>query len=436
MRFPLALASLALASFFGATALIAQNTPTPAPASQPKPVTVPVTLDQGRIVIDVDVPLPSGSIERVRGWVDSASPDLYMSQRLAGLLGLALHCDGQSCAGTPAAASLPLQIVIGGLKVILPATSEVRIPAGKPALAPGMSAEINIPSSILRNYAVLINFPDREFTLGPPGSLKFNGDKSKMLVNPSNGLIQIPSKIDNKNCDLGLGVGSSVNFLSELLFDKLANAHPAWPQLTGAVGPFNTGERNDEPAWKLMRVDRIQFGPLFLTDAAVARLPENPTLPFVAFASTPTVGILASEALMNYRIGLDYAHSIIYFDIGRTAKFPGFDVPGLILRAEDDNTFTILGVADFEGKPSVPDVQAGDHLVAVGDSSIANFTMGQVWALLEGSPRQERRLTIERAAKQFSIVARAQHFLGEPHISDPLGNGAKNDETRPKPTKN
>jgi hypothetical protein len=33
--------------------------------------------------------------------------------------------------------------------------------------------------------------------------------------------------------------------------------------------------------------------------------------------------------------------------------------------------------------------------------------------MLGGTPGQERRLTIERAGKQFTIAATVQHFLGE-----------------------
>jgi C-terminal processing protease CtpA/Prc len=123
--------------------------------------------------------------------------------------------------------------------------------------------------------------------------------------------------------------------------------------------------------------------------------------------------VLGSDALMNYRVGLDYAHSSAYFDIGRTFKFPEFDVVGLVLRPEDDTRFTILGVADFEGAPSVPEVQAGDHLVAVDGIPVPDSTMGQVWSLLEGSPGQERKLTVERAGKQFTVAAKVQHFLAD-----------------------
>jgi len=434
MRFPAALVVifiliLFLILFLGADVL-AQNTSN----SEPLSVTVPITLDQGRVVIDVDLRLRDGSTERVRGWVDNGNPDLYMSQRVANLMGLRVSCDGQICSGTPKSRDVSLEIVIGGMKISLSQAGgqvgekigETKIPAGTLALAPGMSAEINLPSSVLRNYDVIVNFPDRELTIGLPGRLKFNGVKTKMLVNASNGLIQIPSKIENKNFDLCLDLGSSINFLSQELFDKLSYAHPDWPHMTGAVGPFNTGELGGEPTWRLMRVDRVQYGPLFLTDVAVADLAKDSSKHRLAlFEQRPsftTAGLLSSEALLSYRVGLDYAHSTVYFDIGRTVKFPDFDVVGLILRPEGDNAFTIAGIADFDGKPSVAGVQAGDPLVAVDDTPVADFTLGQVWSLLEGSPGQERKLTIERAGKQFTVVAKVQHFLGDaPRTDDANG---------------
>jgi C-terminal processing protease CtpA/Prc len=107
----------------------------------------------------------------------------------------------------------------------------------------------------------------------------------------------------------------------------------------------------------------------------------------------------------------------VYFDLGTTFKASDFDVVGLILRPEDDVRYTILGIADFDGKPSVSGgqdgAQPGDHLVAVDITPVPGSTMGQVWSLLQGQPGQERKLTLERGGKQFTVVAKVQHFLGE-----------------------
>ena len=264
---------------------------------------------------------------------------------------------------------------------------------------------------------MLIDLPDREFTIAQPGALKFQGVATKVFVNSQTGLIQVPSQIENKKYNLALDVGSSISFLSDELFDKLAAANADWPHMTGAVGPANMWGLDDEPKWKLMRLNRVQFGPLYLTDVAVVDFAGDRWEYFVKRAGVPTAGLLGASALMNYRIGLDYAHSTVYFDIGKTFEFPDFDVVGLILRPEDDTRFMILGVADLDGKPSVPTgddgVRAGDHLVAVDNIPATGSTMGQVWSLLEGTPGQERKLTIERDGKQFSVIAKVQHFLAE-----------------------
>jgi hypothetical protein len=162
-----------------------------------------------------------------------------------------------------------------------------------------------------------------------------------------------------------------------------------------------------------MRVDRVQYGPLFLTSVvAVDQLGVRPPF-FDNGAGGATAGWLGSEALMNYRIGLDYAHSAVYFDIGRTFNFPDFDLIGVILRPEDDGRFTVLAIADYEGKASVPEVRAGDQLVAVDGIPIRGSTLGQVLLMLGGEPGKERSLTVERAGEQFVVAAKVQHFLGE-----------------------
>jgi hypothetical protein len=377
-----------------------------------KPVTVPLILDHNRVVIEVGLPVADGSTQRVRAWVDNGNPDLYLSRHAAMLMGLAVACGDTECSGSP-----PHEIMISGMKIPLTGIKEAKLPL-KPVsaagvMASGMNAEINIPSTILRNYDVLINFPDHEFTIGPPGSVKFRGIKAKVIVNGESGFIQVPTQIENKKYNLALDVGSSISFLSGELFDKLAAAHSDWPHMTGAIGPANMWGLQDEPKWKLMRVDRVQYGPLFLTSVVTVHQPGTRPPFFDNGAGGTTAGLLGSEALMNYRIGLDYAHSVVYFDIGRTFNFPDFDVIGLILRPEDDGRFTILAIADYDGKASVPEVQAGDQLVAVDGIPVRGSTLGQVLLMLGGEPGKERSLTVERAGKQFIVAAKVQHFLGE-----------------------
>ncbi len=390
----------------------------PASSLAPQVVTVPLTIDHNRVVIEVNVLLSNGTTQRVHAWVDTGDPDLYISQRLA----TSMSCNGKICAGAP-----PVEMTIGGMTIPLggripgAGIKQAKIPLrsdnATSVMAPGMNAEINIPSTVLRHYDVLIDFPDRKFSIGAPGTIHFRGPSGKVQIDAENGLIQVPSQIEKKKYTLGLNLGASISFLSEELFDKLAAANPDWPNMTGAVGPVNMWGAEEETKWRAMRIDRLQYGPLFLTNVAMVALPAT----YVDFLERPTgesaAGILGSSALLNYRIGLDYAHSMIYLEFGRMFSFPDFDVIGLTLHPEDDGRFTILGVAEFEGKPSLPygpeGVQAGDRLIAVDNIPVGGSTLGQVWNMLGGTPGQERKLTIERGGRQFAVTAKVHHFLAE-----------------------
>jgi len=382
----------------------------------PASATVPAVIDHNRVIIDAEVPLPNGSTQRVRAWVDNGNPDLNLSRRLAMAMGLSVTCDDHECSAPP-----PHTMTIGGMTISLAGVKEAKIPL-KPVnaasvLAPGIDAEVNIPAAVLRHYDVLIDFPGHKFSIGEPGSLQFRGPAGKVEINPDSGLIQVPSKIENKKYNLALDIGSCISFISDELFDRLATAHPDWPHMTGAVGPANMWGLDEEPKWKLMRLDRVQYGPLFLANVAVVEFPKDRMDYFSKRAGIPTAGLLGTNVLLNYRVGIDYAHSTVYFEFGRMFNFPDFDVIGLILRPEDDGRYTILGVADIDGKPSVPTgpdgVQPGDHLVAVDDIPVRGSTMGQVWKMLGGTPGQERKLMIERAGKEFSVGGAVQHFLAE-----------------------
>lgn len=382
----------------------------------PKSVTVPAAIDHNRVVINAELPRPDGSSERVRAWVDNGNPELMLSRRLATAVQLAISCTDKECSAPP-----PPEVIVGGMKIPLTAVKEAKIPL-KPVnaaavLAPGMNVEITLPSSILRHYDVLMDFPARKFSIGEPGTIHFRGPSGKVLINSENGLIQVPSQIENKKYNLALDLGSSISFLSDDLFEKLASSHPDWPHMTGAVGPANMWGADDETKQRLMRIDRLQYGPLFLANTVLAELPKGWLEFFEKRVGVPTAGVIGPNALLNYRVGLDYAHSTVYFEFGRMFNFPDFDVIGLILRPEDDGRFTILGIADLDGTPSVPagspGAQAGDHLIAVDDIPVRGSTMGQVWNMLGGTVGQQRKLTIEHRGNQLTIVATVQHFLAE-----------------------
>ena len=378
----------------------------------PTSATVPITLDHNRIIIDVYFPMPDGTKTRVRGWVDNGNADMLITQPLAQKLGLEISAETSDPKSAKVrTAPPPREFLIGDMAIHANSVKETTVMLDRKTIGPGLSAEVNIPSTVLRNYDVVVDYPNREFTIAAPGTIHPSGTAVKAILNPQNGLLQIPAKIGDEEHNLGFDVGASFSLLFSDVLAKLQKAHPAWPHMTGAVGSANMWGFDDEAHMELLRVPEVQYGGIRLDGLGLGSLPEVASDWFQKRAGVPTAGLIGANALLRYRIGIDYAHSAVYFDQTSKASAPDMDVVGLTLRPELDKRYTVIGVADYEGKPSVPDVRAGDVLVSIDKVPAAGGTMGQVWSLLGGSPGEIRALTLERDGKQFTMNATVRRFL-------------------------
>jgi len=375
-------------------------------AQEPKSVTVPVTLDHNRAVIDVYLPLPDGSTKRVRAWVNTGSTELTVSQRVGELYG-ALKCEGKTCES-----SIPPEIQIGGMKISLAGMQSAHAPAGVPkdVMVAGMSPEITLPASLLRNYDILVDYANRQFTIGPPDSVKFPGQAVKARIHPT-GLVNITGRVQSDQVSLLLDTGSGISFVAADRFAKWHGAAPSLPYLRGAVGAANLWGAPDEAGRELLRMASIHLGTSALWGVVVASLPPATLHQINERVGADTNGLLGGEAFRNCRVGIDYAHQTVYIDsVGHNAA-PDMDVVGVTLHPETDGRFTVLAVLEFEGKPAVPEVKPGDTLIGVDGAPATGATLGQVWSLLGGTPGQTRTLTLERDGKRFNVDARVQRFL-------------------------
>jgi hypothetical protein len=379
----------------------------------PPSATVPVTLDHNRIIIDVYLPLPDGTQKRVRGWVDTGNTDVWISARVARLMALQPTPDSKETEILGAKArtyQAPKEIVVGGMKISFAGVKEAKMVAAD-SIAPGSSAEINLPSTVLRNYDLIMDYVDRELTLAAPGQAKFSGKSAKAFVNPPNGLIQVPTKIEGKPYQLTLDLGASFSMLAGDVFQKLAKDNPKWPRNTGPVGTELFWGMADEVKAQALRIPSIEYGPVKLNAVGFDEFPEPHMSGYRQYAGAETSGLIGGNALLNYRVGIDYAHSTVYFDQRGSYVAPGIDVVGLTLRPELDGRYTVIGVPEYEGKPAVPEVKAGDVLVMIDKVPAKDSTMGQVWSLLGGDPGETRVLTLERDGKQFTVKATVLRFL-------------------------
>jgi hypothetical protein len=308
------------------------------------------------------------------------------------------------------AAQVPDELLIGDKKIDLTGIKEAKV-LSEESIAPGSSASIKLPAPLLRNYDVSINYMDREFTIGPPGSIHFEGETLKATVGEQTGLLQTECAIAGKKQPISFDPGTSVSWISAELIAKWHKEHPDWPSMVGAVGPANLWGLPDEPTWQVLRFPRFECGRVTLSNGVADPLDNKALEWFQKRAGTPTIGLIGADVLLNYQVGLDYSHSTIYLKQLSKYLSPGIDVVGITLKPEEDGKYTVIGIASHDGQPSAPDVHVGDTLLTVDNARVSGGTMGQAWSLLSGSPGDVRTLGINREGKPITVKATVYRFL-------------------------
>jgi len=201
-------------------------------------------------------------------------------------------------------------------------------------------------------------------------------------------LIQIPSQMRTE-LQLALDTGASISSVSSDLLTVWHKAEPTWPFMTGAVGAATCGaaqRKHEEGATPAQH----SIGHYHVARRCGGALRTRPPQALRASRRHAHDWFGGRQRPRQYLVGIDYAHSVVYLQRTSVTSPPDMDGIGLTLRPELDGRYTVAGVVELDGKPSVPDVTSGDVLLAVDGAPVPGATMGQVWSLLGGSPGQTR----------------------------------------------
>jgi len=367
--------------------------------------TVPFHLDHNRIIVDVAVPLPNGDSKHVRAWVDNGDPTLNITEDLARALGL--RSPDKLGGDSSDTIAKRRSIYLGNMLIDL---SKIPITEILPDM-PSLGVEMNIPSSVLRSYDVIVDYPRGELTLSSQGACTFRGKKVSAIVNDGNGLIQIAGSIDGRAYNLALDLGTPVCFIAGDLLSGWQRAHDSWLHMVGAISIANLWGLDGESLCELLRIPEINYGGLVLSSVIAVSFEKDRFDYFEKRAGVPTIGLIGADALLNYRVGLDYAHSSVYFQKSGDRALTHLDVVGLILHPEADGRYSILGVANIGGFSAVPGVKPKDILLDINNKPVTGLTMGNIWSMLKGNPGSARILTISREGRQFRVKAKVYRFL-------------------------
>ncbi len=348
-------------------------------------VTVPFMLDHNRMVVEADVQRKDGTWRKARLWVDSGNPEFFASEALAG-------------------AEPPIAVRLGGTTLNLEGvTSKV---LREPRWVFGaIGIDGNLPSTVLRKYHVIFDYPAMKLTLAVPGALKPRGLRASASIHPETGIVQIDGTLDGELKSFALDNGASYSFVPDDLLAQLSARHKEWPKRTGAVGAANIwGWWPKEETWPLLRVPAIDWGGVHLSDVGMAGLPKGFAEWYSKKTARPVAGILGANAFKSLRVEIDYEAGAVYFEPGAASGAHDMDLVPLTLRPEEDGTYQIIGSA-------APGVQAGDKLIQAGAVKMQGATLGAAVDALRGAPGEIRTLLLDRQGRSLNVEVRIARLL-------------------------
>lgn len=369
---------------------------------------VPMLMDNNRVTIEVNVTSAEGRTETVHAWVDTGNPDLWISAGLAERLGLWHHSpEADSPLGKVYLVETPQVFDIAGFQLKVP-RSVRGIAFVAPSVLPGMDADINIPASVLAQAEIELDYPNKRLGIGKPGSGSHSGTKAVVSIDPTTSRVKMPAVIDGVTYQVGLDSGAGYSSIDQALMQHLLQAHPDWPHLTGYLGPSNSRGLAEELTLHLIRIPQMTWGPLQLDQVGMDEILEaSKRLP----SAGDVIGALGGNVLKNFRIDIDYADGIAYFDKTTANDTDQLSMVGLILRPEADGGYSVQKDLDLDGNTSTPSAATDDRLVAVDGVAVTNMTMGQVIEALTGMPGQAKKLLLQHGTSTYLI-----RVVVKPHL--------------------
>ena len=358
-------------------------------------------IDHNRIFVELEFVRPDGSNREALAFMDSGDPNFEFTASLANELGL----DKNN----------PIRARFGGMNLHVDPKIVASADEGATMFA-GMVVEANLPSTVLDQYDVILEYGNRTLTLASPASLKHEGVRIPCKVNPKTGLISVQARIDGTAYALAIDAGSAYTWIDQSVAGKWITAHPQWVRGVGAVGDANMNGALPELTGTILRLPAIHVGALAFEKAGALAVSggwdkAGPNL-FQWYSqktAEPVAGFIGGNILRQFRVEIDYAHATTYWKRVAPPDSSDLDQVGITIGVHGGK-YSVIALPTQNGKATVHGIAVSDQLLSVDGVAVTGATMGKVLAALHGRPGEIRRLVLERNGKLFSVEARVTRF--------------------------
>jgi Aspartyl protease len=335
--------------------------------------TVPLILEGNVPMIDLEFVRADGSIQTGRFVVDSGGGAFLLTEKLANAIGLKPTGTAANSEGARFAPAPPPQVRVGGMPLDLKG-ARVLIMAGQDHFNFRDGADGMFPGHVLERYHAVFDYPGRKFTLSAPGSVKPRGVAVPSPVRPNNGFVRIDLAVGGRKFGFLLDTGASYTMISKATLEEWSAAEGTpWPRHVGAVGSANmVGGKSDAEAL-MMRVPEMRLGEFVIGGAgAVSRPVGVYEKSMSGMMTAPIVGALGGNVLRQFRVEIDYAAGVTYFERGGKDDIEDLNLVGLTLGEAPKNAVAITTVSAAADKIVREQIKPGDHEASMGLPSLGS----------------------------------------------------------------
>jgi predicted aspartyl protease len=381
-----------------------------AQTSGPTFATVPLRSDTNTAIIELDFKRPDGSPRKAKFVVDTGGGAFIMGAQLAKDLALQQVGPIRETEDGHGVQSAAPKVSMGGMDLDLSGVNTV-ISLDANRVDARDDSEGLMPSSVLRKYHVIFDYPANEFTLAKPGSIKPAGERFSAPLGRM-GFPRIALTIGGETQGYLLDTGATYTMISQETLKSWSAAHKDWPHGTGATGAANMFGGNIENNAMMMRFPNAQWGSFQLDNfAAVSRPNGTFETNMSRLMSTPIVGAIGGNVLKLFRIEIDYANSAVYLQKKGAVEPHDLDVIGLTLRADKYGTIIVSGVCETAAKETSNAVKQGDKLIRVDDFEAMGQPLSAIQKRLSGKVGDTKTLIIIRNGQQLTVKAIVARLL-------------------------
>ncbi len=373
--------------------------------------TVPLILEENVPMIDLEFTRPGGGTQTGRFVVDSGGGAFLMTEKLANAIGLKASGPVMKAEGSEFAPANPPEVRLGGMRLDLK-DARVLIQYGKDRFEERDAADGLFPGHVLERYHAIFDYPARKFTLAAPGSVKPRGTAVPSPVRRQNGFAHLELSIGGRAAGVLLDTGASFTMISRTVMEEWSSATtPPWPRLLGAVGPANMGARSDSKAL-VARLPDLRVGGFVISHAgAVSR--ENGTYEksMSTAVGAPIIGALGGNVLRQFRVEIDYAAGVTYFERSGKDDPADLDLVGLTLSAGPGQSIVVTAVSPAADETALEQIKPGDMLRSVDGKPVSGLSLMQVVQMLRGKPGDKKKLGLEGDGKPVQVETTVTRLL-------------------------